>query len=155
MKNTFNFIRQSRTAFIQLIDGLSLEELNHIPEGFNNNIIWNFGHIIVSTQTLCYVRTGIRQSADFVQYLSAYQKGSKPSYTVTQEEVDNLKELALSTIAEIEADYDKGLFATIQPYDTATYGAILNSFEEVVLTTIGHDNLHLGYAIAQRRAIKK
>ena len=155
MINTFNFIRQSRTAFIQLIDSLSLEELNHIPEGFNNNIIWNFGHIVVSTQTLCYVRTGIRESADFVQYLTSYQKGAKPSYTVTQEEVDKLKELALSTISAIEADYNNGLFTTIQPYDTSTYGAMLKSFEEVVLTTMGHDNLHFGYAMAQRRTIKK
>ena len=155
MINTFNFIRQSRTAFIQLIDSLSLEELNQIPEGFNNNIIWNFGHIVVSTQTLCYVRTGIRESADFVEYLTTYQKGAKPSYTVTQEEVDKLKELALSTIAAIEADYNKGVFTTIQPYDTSTYGAILKSFEEVVITTMGHDNLHFGYAMAQRRTIKK
>lgn len=155
MINTFNFIRQSRTAFIALIDSLSLEELNQIPEGFNNNIIWNFGHIVVSTQTLCYVRTGIRESADFVEYLTTYQKGAKPSYTVTQEEVDKLKELALSTIATIEADYNKGVFSTIQPYDTSTYGAMLKSFEEVVLTTMGHDNLHFGYAMAQRRTIKK
>ena len=33
---------------------LTIEELNKIPEGFNNNIIWNFGHVIVSQQIICY-----------------------------------------------------------------------------------------------------
>ncbi len=154
MKEIFNFIIDSRKAFIRLLDELTLDELNQIPEGFNNNIIWNFGHIVVSTQTLCYVRTGITTDTSWVKYLDAYKKGSKPQYTVSAEEVADLKVLAISTIEKIEADYNKGTFATIQPYDTATYGSILNSFADVLITTSGHDNLHLGYAIAQRRIIK-
>lgn len=155
MKETFKFILDARKAFIQLLDGLSVEEINQIPEGFNNNIIWNFGHIVVSTQTLCYVRTGITADTSAINYLDAYKKGSKPSYSVTAEEVADLKALAISTIEKIEEDYKKGRFQHIQPYDTATYGATLHSFADVLITTVGHDNLHLGYAIAQRRAIKK
>lgn len=74
MDSTLKFIKQARTAFIELLDGLTLEQLNTVPEGFNNNIIWNFGHIVVSTQTLVYVRTGIRQDDSFVEYLDAYKK---------------------------------------------------------------------------------
>ena len=155
MTDIFKFTIDTRKAFIQLLDELSLEEINHIPSGFNNNIIWNFGHIVVSTQTLCYVRTGITSDTSFVKYIDAYKKGSKPEYFVSAEEVAELKELALSSIAKIEEDHQKGLFQTITPYDTSTYGATLYSFGEVLVTASGHDNLHLGYAQAQRRAIKK
>lgn len=155
MTETFKFIIDTRKAFIQLLDELTLDELNKIPEGFNNNIIWNFGHIVVSTQTLCYVRTGITADTSSVKYLDAYKKGSKPTYFVSAEEVAELKALALSTIEKIEEDDKKGVFQNIQPYDTATYGATLHSFADVLITTSGHDNLHLGYAIAQRRTIKK
>ena len=155
MKETFKFIVDARKAFIQLLDELSLEEINQIPDGFNNNIIWNFGHIVVSTQTLCYVRTGISPDTSSIKYLDAYKKGSKPTYFVTADEVVELKALAITTIEKIEEDLKKGLFKNIQPYDTATYGATLHSFADVLITTAGHDNLHLGYAIAQRRAIKK
>lgn len=153
MNSVFKFIIDSRKAFIQLIDGLTIDQLNHIPSGFNNNIIWNFGHIVVSTQTLCYVRTGIWKNADTIKYVSAYAKGTKPTYVVSLEEVEELKALAISSISQIEKDYEAGLFQTIAPYDTATYGSVLQSFEDVIVATAGHDNVHFGYAIAQKRII--
>ena len=39
MQETFKFILKSRQKFIELIEGLSIEQLNKIPVGFNNNII--------------------------------------------------------------------------------------------------------------------
>jgi len=153
MEHVFKFIFESRHAFIQLIDSLSIEDLNKVPEGFNNNIIWNFGHIVVSTQTLSYTRTGIKEGTSWVKYVDAYAKGTKPSYFVEQAEVDELKALAISTIAAIENDYKAGVFDIITAYETATYGAVMNTIEDVLTTSIGHDNLHLGYAVAQKRII--
>ena len=155
MDKVFKFIIDGRKAFIRLIDELTLDQLNEIPEGFNNNIIWNFGHIVVSTQTLSYTRTGIREGVNWVKYVDAYAKGTKPTYYVSQEEVDDLKEIALRSIAAIEADYNAGVFKHVTAYETATYGASLNSIEDVLITSVGHDNLHYGYAIAQRRLINK
>ncbi|VTQ04901.1 DinB family protein [Sphingobacterium daejeonense] len=153
MDKVFKFIIDGRKAFIRLIDELTLDQLNEIPEGFNNNIIWNFGHIVVSTQTLSYTRTGIREGVNWVKYVDAYAKGTKPTYYVSQEEVDNLKEIALRSIAAIEADYNAGVFKHVTAYETATYGASLNSIEDVLITSVGHDNLHYGYATAQKRII--
>lgn len=155
MESVFKFIVDGRKAFINLIDELTLDQLNEIPAGFNNNIIWNFGHIVVSTQTLSYTRTGIKEGVDWVKYVAAYAKGTKPSYYVKQEEVDELKAIAIDSIKQIEADYHAGVFQTTTPYETATYGATLNSIADVLVTSIGHDNLHFGYATAQRRIINK
>ncbi|MEI5983644.1 MULTISPECIES: DinB family protein [Sphingobacterium] len=153
MEHVFKFIKDSRLAFIKLIDGLSNEQLNEIPEGFNNNIIWNFGHIVVSTQTLVYTRTGIREGVNWVKYVDSYTKGTKPAYTVKPEEVEELKRIAIESIEAIEIDYKAGLFDIITPYETGTYFATLNSIEDVLTTTAGHDNLHFGYAVAQKRII--
>lgn len=150
----FNFIIQTRQAFIQLVDSLTIEELNHIPEGFNNNIIWNFGHIVVSTQTLCHVRTGIKADASEVKYNEDYQRGSKPLRFVNSEEIDELKSLALSTIKTIQEDYKNGFFDNMQPFSTGTYKVEMKHIKEVLVTTSGHDNVHFGYALAQRRLIK-
>jgi hypothetical protein len=38
----------------KFLSGYNLDQLNTIPEGFNNNLIWNIGHIIVSQQLLVY-----------------------------------------------------------------------------------------------------
>lgn len=153
MKDVFKYIIQSRKAFIGLIDSLTIQELNRIPNGFNNNIIWNFGHIIVATQGLCYLRTGV-QSDYVVKYASAYNKGAKPSYIVTQEEVDDLKTLAIHTIERIEKDYYANTFTEITPFSTDTYKEIMPTIEDVITTTVGHDNLHYGYSLALLRALK-
>ena len=153
MEQVFKFIIDARKAFIKEIERLSLEQLNEIPEGFNNNIIWNFGHIIVTTPILCYVRTGIWEDASNVKFASAYGKATKPTYFVLQEEVDELKQLAISTIESIEADYKAGKLDKIIAFETTTFGAVLNSIEDVIITTAGHDNTHLGYITAQKRLI--
>lgn len=154
MENTFKFIIQTRKAFIRLVESLTLEQLNEIPAGFNNNIIWNFGHIVVVAPALCYLRTGISTDTDRVKYLKSYVKGAKPTYSVTQEEVDDLKRLALESIAQIEKDYYAGVFKEIVPFATDTYKETMTSIEEVIQLSAGHDNLHYGYAIAQNRIIK-
>ena len=153
MNEIFDFIVNARKAFIQLIDGLTIEELNKIPDGYNNNIIWNFGHIVVSTQTLCYVRSGILTDATSVKYNEFYKRDSRPTYTVTEAEVAELKAIALKSIGKIKEDYAQGVFAGFSPFSTATDGVELKSVDEVLITTIGHDNLHFGYALALKRKI--
>lgn len=44
----------SRNLYAAYFDNYSLEQLNKIPAGFNNNLIWNIGHIIVAQQSLIY-----------------------------------------------------------------------------------------------------
>lgn len=153
MEEVFKFIIDARKAFIELVDGLSIEELNQIPEGFNNNIIWNFGHIVVSTPMLCYVRTGIWPDAMKIKHVETYKKGTKPTYTVNTAELTELKELAISTIHTLERDYKAGLFNHIEPFSTVTFGTVIDNIEALLVTTVGHDNMHYGYAIAQKRII--
>ncbi|MFD2286076.1 DinB family protein [Pedobacter petrophilus] len=153
MKQVFEFIINSRKAFIQLIDGLTIEQLNNIPNGYNNNIIWNFGHIVVSTQLLCYVRTGILPDASAFKFVESYKKDTRPTYTVTAEEVAELKTIALDSIKKIEDDYANGVFSNINPFATSTFYIEMKSIEEVLITTVGHDNLHFGYASALKKQV--
>lgn len=154
MQETFKFILQTRQKFIELIDSLSVDQLNNIPTGFNNNIIWNFGHIIVSTQTLVYTRTGIRPDTAWVKYNEDYKKDTKPTRFIEKVEIDELKAIAIASIEEIRNDYENGIFGTITSFATATYGYPMDTIEEVVALTSGHDNVHYGYALAQRRLVQ-
>jgi len=151
MQETFKFILQARQKFIELLDSLSIEQLNKIPTGFNNNIIWNFGHIVVSTQTLVYVRTGVKADSSWVKYNEDYRKDTKPTRFVEQAEIDELKEIAIQSIEQIAKDYENGVFGEITSFSTATYGYPMDTVEEVIALTSGHDNVHYGYALAQRR----
>ncbi|PPL02848.1 DinB family protein [Parapedobacter indicus] len=150
----FEYIRQTRKVFIELVDGLSIDELNAIPEGFRNNIAWNFGHIVVSTLGLCYRRTQVQPDRQ-IQFVESYTKGTKPEHWIGESEIHTLKSQALNTIDLIEQDYKNGAFATVVPYSTATFGLEMDTIEEVLVMSLAHDNLHFGYATALRKAVQE
>jgi hypothetical protein len=53
MQQTLHITRTSRTIVSQMLAGYTLDQLNTIPEGYSNNLIWNIAHIIV-VQMLVY-----------------------------------------------------------------------------------------------------
>lgn len=154
MEEVFKFMLDSRKAFIDTLNELSIEELNEIPAGFSNNIIWNFGHIVVSTPLLCYVRTGVWKAGDSIEYVETFKKGTRPHEPISEEIIEKLKEKALSSIQQLEEDYTNGVFVNMQAFDTSTYHSSLQNMKDVLITCVGHDNLHYGYAKALIKKIK-
>jgi len=51
--------RKNRVLFQGFLGKFSLEELNKVPKGFRNNIIWNIAHCIVTQQLLIYKLSGL------------------------------------------------------------------------------------------------
>ncbi len=152
MDNVFTYIRETRKALKTIVEGLSTDTLNSIPEGFNNNIIWNFGHIYVATLGLTYLRTGVDKGKE-IPYGKKYTKGAKPDFYIHSDEITFLKEQVLSSIDALETDYKNNLFSKIEPFATDTYGKTMNTIEEVITCTLAHDNFHFGYVKALQRAI--
>jgi len=152
--NVFQYIRQTRKVFAQLVEQLTPEALNAIPPGFRNNIAWNFGHIAVSTPALCYQRTQVAPDYE-IPFQPGYAKGTSPEKWISVEEIDALKTQLFTSIDRIEQDYADGVFAQISPFATATYGLEMPTIEDVLTASLAHDNLHLGYAMAIRRALNK
>lgn len=147
----FHITRQNREVFIRLLDGLSIEQLNEIPAGFNNNIAWNFGHIVVSQQTICYRRAGLAFLLD-QEYFSRYQKGTKPEAFINEEEIAFLKKQAIALIDQHEKDWNAGVFTQYEAF-TSSMGVRVATCEEALHYSGGHDQLHFGYAFAQRKLI--
>jgi len=153
-KLLFEYIKQTRHMFIGLVDGLSVDELNEIPPGFRNNIAWNFGHIVVSTQGLCYRRTNVLPDKE-IPFEAHYAKGTAPDHWITLDEINTLKAQALESIRQIEQDYDSGVFASITPFATSTYLLEMETIEKVLTASLAHDNLHFGYAMAIKKAVNE
>ncbi len=146
-------IKEVRKLFIQLMDGLSMDELNKIPEGFNNNIIWNFGHVIVSQQMLCYKLSGLPLKIDEA-YVLKYSKGTKPDTYLDEKELDFLKELSVSLINILVDDMDKNLFSNYKEYQTSFNVKLLSVKDAVKFLTM-HEGMHYGYVLALKKLIKK
>lgn len=151
MEHLFTIIRQTRKNFIHLIESASIEELNQVPAGFNNNMIWNFGHIIVSQQLLCYKLAGLEPKISDTMTLE-YQKGTKPERFIEQAEVEGLKALMLSTIDVLESDLKAGSFINYHGFMTS-YGVALDSMADAIRFFPVHDAFHYGCASAIKKVI--
>lgn len=146
-------IRQSRQLFINLVDSLSIEKLNEIPEGFNNNIVWNFGHVIVTQQILCYKLANQPMKID-AAYVAKYSKGTKPESLIGKEEVAFLKQQSMPLIDELIVDIQAGAFDNFNTYPTS-FNVVLNNIDDAVKFATMHEGLHLGYAMALKRIVNR
>ena len=153
MEQQFNLIRKTRNLFTKMVEGLTTEELNEIPEGMSNNIAWNFCHIVAAQQGLCNGLSGVAMNV-VPESITDFKKGTKPERYISKEEIDRFKEYIVSNIDALEKDFKAGnVFTKYQSYETS-YGYPLNNIEDAIRFFAVHDALHLGYAMAIRKNIK-
>ncbi len=141
--NTFTLLKTSRQNTLDLIENLSEAQLNKIPEGFTNNLIWNLGHLVVTQQLLCYRLAGLECQVS-EQLIEKYRKGSSPAQDASTEEIQLIKELALSLVDETEEAYQASIFQNYTPYMTS-YKVELKSIEDALGFNNIHEGLHYGY----------
>ena len=153
MHFTLEVLPNTRKAFKRIIENIALEDLNKIPNGFNNNIIWNIGHIVVTQQLLAYKLSGLPMIIND-ELVAKYRKDTKPEGAVTQEEVNTIKDLLFFTVEKTKEDYKEGLFKNYQAYTVSTTGNTLTNIDEAFQFIMFHEGMHLGYVMALLRAIK-
>ncbi|MBU2940940.1 DinB family protein [Lacinutrix sp. C3R15] len=151
MNWAFDINLKNRNVLHSLIENLSLEQLNKKPKGFNNTIIWNIAHTIVTQQLLVYKLSGL-PSILTDEMIEMYRKGTKTERDVTQKEVDEIKGLLFSTITKTQEDYTNKVFKTYTEYTVSTKSTLTN-VEEAVAFNNFHEGIHLGYILALKRAL--
>lgn len=142
MKFQFDILRVTRNNILKELEGLSIEQLNAIPDGFNNNIIWNVAHVVATSQLLIYGLSGTEFIVPKV-IIDTNRKGSKPDETYSDALIQQIKSLALSTIDQLEMDYNTGLFSenAFKKYPTS-YGVTLSKVEEAIAFNNVHEGMH-------------
>ena len=151
MSSVFDVQKTIREILLKIVDNHSLEQLNKIPSGFNNNIIWNVGHCIAAQQTLVYKLSGLPAmvSEDFIL---KYRKGTKPEGDVSQAEVDEISELLSATLEKTANDFESGLFVNYQEY-TTSLGYTLKNIHGALDFNNYHEGVHTGIIMALRKLV--
>lgn len=131
------------------MDNYSLEQLSAIPAGFSNNLIWNYGHVVVTHQLLTYGLSGVEMKIED-EVISKYRKGSKPESIISEQEYDFLKSKFSELPQQFHNDRDKDLFTDFKNYETS-YGITLNSIEDATTFNNLHEALHFGVMLSIRK----
>lgn len=152
MTKSLDLIAYGRKGFVDLLNDLSVEQINKIPTGFNNNLIWNLAHIIAVQQVFCYVFTGQTPLVD-AALLETYKRGSVPEGVVPQEEITRLKNFAIETIAQTAKDFQAGKFTQFKQFHLASANLTVVNIDEALLFVAFHEGIHLGTAQSIKKAV--
>lgn len=149
MNATLKSWKTGRNLFLQILEQYSIEDLNKVPDGFSNNIIWNIGHIIAAQQGLIYKSSG---HTGYItdEFYNSYKPGSKPKSFTNQEETGLIKSLLIELVTVTENDFEKGIFTTYNERQTAT-GFYLANIQDALEFNNFHEGLHMGYIMSIRK----
>ncbi|MFT6699573.1 MAG: hypothetical protein ACJAVD_001073 [Porticoccaceae bacterium] len=149
MKIQFDVLRKSRELILKELEGLTLDQIYKIPEGFKNNIAWNVAHVVATQQVLHYKMSGLNCLCPD-DLIDDYKKGTSPTKIFTEEEFEEVKELLMGLPDTLEEDFEAGIFENYDEYPTST-GFVLASIETAIAFNNFHEGIHYGII----RAIKK
>jgi len=151
MNWAFDILLKNRAFLKSMIENYSLEDLNKIPKGFNNNIIWNVAHTIAIQQSLVYKLSGL-PPVILEDMITTFKKGTKPERDLSQAEVDQIKGLLFSTVEKTKEDYENKIFRNYHTYTVTTKNTITNVLEAIEFNNY-HEGIHLGYILALKNAL--
>ncbi|MDR6762857.1 hypothetical protein J2Y38_003075 [Flavobacterium sp. 2755] len=151
MSSVFETQKTIREILVKILDHHSLEQLNKIPDGFKNNLIWNIGHCIASQQILVYKLSGLPlQVSD--ELIAKYSKGTKPEADVSQEEVSEIRDLLIKTLLQTEKDYKDNIFKNYNKY-TTSMGFDLKNVQDALDFVSYHEGIHTGIIMGIKKFI--
>jgi hypothetical protein len=151
MTTIIQVLKNPRLYILEILKDFSIEQLNKIPEGHNNNIAWNLGHMAATQQTLCYLRSGI----PFVleeDFINTYKSGTKPEKFINEGEFERIKDHLLSPLDQFEQDLKADLFKNLTPFVTR-YGVPINNIDDAAAFLPFHEGLHIGYVMSMRKLV--
>lgn len=145
-------IRKTRIFLLEQVQDLSIDQVNKIPDAFNNNIVWNLAHLISAHQSLCYLRANVKPAVD-EKYITEYKPGTKPEQFIDEKELSIIKILLLSSIDVFESDYQNKIFENYNRW-TTRYNVELTNIDDAIRFLAWHEGFHAGYIMALKRLVK-
>lgn len=143
-----------RSLTMKAIEGLSEQELDIIPKGFNNHIRWNLGHIYFVQEKLAFqISGGVVQMPDHFPKL--FGGGTKPAdwqeESPTLEQLFGMLDKQPSRIREaFQTRLDEPI---LKPFTTGS-GITMNTIGECLNFTLYHEGLHYQAITTLKRFIR-
>lgn len=146
-------LQNTRKSLKKNLETLTIEQLNKIPEGHKNNIIWNIGHVLVTEQLLAYRLSGLPTMVN-EELIEKYKKGTKPEGDVNQTEVNEIKALLEPTIEKTIEQYKNGAFKNFNEYTVSTTGNTLTNIDDSLEFILFHEGMHMGIIMSLLKEVK-
>jgi DinB superfamily len=142
MQTSIDWYKKIRLYILESIKDLSIAQLNKIPTGFANNIIWNIAHLIATQQAICYKRAGQQLKIED-SFFDLFKPGTKPDIIFDEAMVHQIKEMFILNLEELEKDYNNNSFANYTSWTTRA-GVDITNINIAISFVLYHEGLHEG-----------
>jgi hypothetical protein len=92
-----NILEADRLQLLRQTGQLTEDQYNEIPSGFNNNIIWNMGHLIATSENLLYKNTSFQRPIHEFDIIR-FKRGAKPEAFVREHEILLIREALITAV---------------------------------------------------------
>jgi len=151
MEKALVLLENTRHSMLKTFDEFNEEQLYKIPDGFGNNILWNFGHLVVSQQFLTYDLAGLPMNVS-EDWQEKFIEGSSPRNWQGKIDIPALRDASLSLVTKTQEDWQSGLFEKTKtkfPYKTSFGGEL-----QTPLDALNYNNYHEGVHYGTIRALR-
>ncbi len=140
-----------RKLLSNLLEELTLEELIYIPKNFNNNILWNLAHILVTEQLITYGLSDLPLAMDN-DFIERFKKGSKclSNYSINYVEAIKNKYIKLNNFTQ--KGYKNNRFTNFTEYPTST-NIVLKNIDDALQFNMLHEGIHLGVILSIKKLL--
>ncbi len=155
MNKNIEIILNFRKHLLNQIDSLTVEQLNLIPENFNNNIVWNMGHLNAALQVICYKSSGLPIKIG-ESYFRPFLSGTKPSDFIDENEIQTIKQEFIGTVEELNIDLENGLFKTYNKVERIekVYNIQIETINDAIDYVTHHEGIHFHAILTLKRIIE-
>ncbi|MCU6795527.1 DinB family protein [Paenibacillus sp. WQ 127069] len=138
----FNQLEFVRRLTIDAVEGISEKALDFIPEGFNNNVRWNLGHIYLVQERFAFHYAGEPvQLPD--NYGRLFAKGTKPAdWNEGPPKLDILLEILAEQPKRIQVTLSNRFGEQVKEPLTTGSGLTLSTIGEFLNYTLYHEGMH-------------
>ena len=151
MQTAIERYKKIRIYILDSIKDLSDEQLNKIPAGFTNNIIWNMAHLIATQQAICYKRAGLDITIE-ESFFDLFKPGSKPDIIFDANTINYVKEYFIASIDIFEKDCNQNKFENYTTWISRA-GVEITNIDVAIGFILYHEGLHEGIIGALKKFV--
>ncbi|WP_088014553.1 DinB family protein [Gottfriedia acidiceleris] len=148
----FEQLRFTRVYTLKVLSSVSKEVVDVIPAGFNNNILWNAGHVLGAYEQLLYANTGDtgQLSKEFIDF---FKGGTNPGdWQVEPPSYEEIVSLLEQQVEQVITTYE-GRLDEIIPKEMKLGSFEIKTVRDMISFNIFHEGLHTGLINGLKRSL--
>jgi DinB superfamily len=140
----FNQLAFVRNQTLNLLEGVTEEMADRVPEGFRNTIRWNLGHIYVVVERFAFQYLGLPQHLPD-GFKEQFEYGTSPlnAHTFRVPTLSELEDLLKAQQVRIQETLAYRLEVKIIPPYTTSAGMKLETPKQFLTFNLYHEGMHL------------